>query len=119
MSRPRPVAAAVRPARAGTQTAAVQPPSRRSTPAGSSVQLQIQRLALEGFDLDARQEGAVRAALEVELGALLAAGPLPTRLGSGGSTPRLVGRDLEIGSWSDAGDLGRQVAKALHAGLRR
>jgi hypothetical protein len=83
------------------------------------VHVRIERLALEGFDLDSGQERAVRMAVEAELGTLLAAGPLPGRLRAGGAVPTLPGRELQIGSWQDAGDLGRQVARSLYEGLQR
>jgi hypothetical protein len=84
-----------------------------------SVQLRIGRLALDGLALDVRQQRRVRHAVEAELGRLLAADRLPLRLRRGGSTRRPPGGELQIASWADSEDLGRQVARALHEGMQR
>jgi hypothetical protein len=87
--------------------------------AQTSVRLRIHRLTLDGFDLDPRQARAVRRAVEAELGALLSAGALPARMRSGGSARRLPGLAPAVGAWTDAGDLGRQVARAVYGGMQR
>ena len=84
-----------------------------------SVRLSIGRLAFDGFALDARQRRSVRQAVVAELGVLLADGGLPPRVRRGGSARRPPGGALRIGPWTDSEDLGRQVARALHEGMRR
>lgn len=85
----------------------------------TTVRLRIQRLTLEGFALDPRQARAARRAAEAELGALLSADALPTRLRRGGSVRRLPRPAPAIGDWASAGDLGRQVARAVYEGMQR
>lgn len=90
------------------------------TPASPhSVRLRIGRLALHGFDLDARQRRTVRRAAEAELSTLLSADQLPGRLLSGGAAPRVPGAPLRIGAWTDPAHLGRQVAQAVYQGFER
>ena len=84
-----------------------------------SVRLRIERLALNGFALDARQQRTVRRAAEAELGTLLAGDRLPARLLAGGAVPRIRGGELRIGAWTDPAHLGRQVAQAVYAGFQR
>ena len=84
-----------------------------------TVRLRIERLALEGFDFDSLQRGAVRRAVEAELATLLAGQTLPARLRAGGSSRQPPGPVLRIEAWSDPADLGRQVARAVYEGMGR
>jgi hypothetical protein len=85
----------------------------------ASVSVSISYLSLDGFSLHPGQERQVRVAIEKELGRLLAMDKLPGRLYRGGAVPILSGKALEISSWKDPADLGRQIASALYGGLQR
>jgi|SRR5579859_44010 len=108
---PRPTAASVAPP--------VAPPLAPQPTPASSVRVHVGRLALDGFNLPPSGARATRAAFEAELARLLATGDLPPSLAAGGWRRGLAGAPLSISSWSDPADLGRQIARVLHEGLRR
>jgi hypothetical protein len=83
----------------------------------TTIDLSIDRLALDGVDLGPREARAARHAVEAELTRLLSAGDLPPRLARGGAVGRLSRRPLQIGAWESPGDLGVQVARALFTGM--
>jgi hypothetical protein len=82
----------------------------------ATIALHIERLVLDGFALGPGQERLVRAALEAELGRLLAAGGLAAGLAGGGAVPALRVAPLRAAG-GDAAGLGRQVARAVYGGL--
>lgn len=98
--------------------AAGQNRRRRPVPdRGSNINLRvhIERLSLDGFELDGIGERAVRRSLQQELSRLLS-NTLPDRVQRGGAV-RDLGGSLAIASWADPEDLGRQIAGALYQGL--
>jgi hypothetical protein len=82
-----------------------------------NVNLNIERLVLEGFPLRAGEHLLVRAAAEAELSRLLAEGGVSPALLSGASVPRLAASDIRVAGGADAGALGRQIAQAVYGGI--
>ena len=80
------------------------------------IEVHIDRLVLTGLGLDARHAGRVREAVEAELRRLLASSPAGV-WSVATSTDRLVTGPVSPGRPVDPDALGRQVARALHAGL--
>ena len=87
--------------------------------AGTTVRVQIDRLALEGFNLEPGQQRVLVSTLQDELGRLLSNQTLPHRFRSGGATPHLPGGVLHISASKDPAGLGREIALALYGGLQR
>jgi hypothetical protein len=81
------------------------------------VNLHIDRLVLEGLPIGAHQGPLVQAAVEAELARLLADGAIGGTLPPGGATA-LVRTD-PIRPSGAAGELGRQIGRAVFGGLGR
>ena len=82
-----------------------------------NVNLNIERLVLEGFALRPGEHLVVRAAAESELSRLLAEGGVSPTLMSGGAVPRLAAGDVRLTGDADADSIGRQIARALYGGI--
>lgn len=84
-----------------------------------NVNLNIERLVLEGFQLRPGEHLLVRAAAERELSRLLSERGISRELLSGGAVPRLTAGDIRLSGEADAGQIGRQVAQALYGSIGR
>lgn len=83
-----------------------------------TVRLHIERLILEGFDLNAGQRRVLQASAEAELARMLAEGGIAPELAGGGAAPRLAGSDLRLtGGASDPVGLGRRIAQSVYGGV--
>jgi hypothetical protein len=80
-----------------------------------NINLQIERLVLEGVALPPGGERALRAALEAELTRLLTAGGVAPGLRSGGAVPSIAVPSISVDG--DPARLGRSVAQAVYAGM--
>lgn len=81
-----------------------------------NVDLHIERLILEGIDLDPAHRPVLQAALEAELGRLIAAGGVGG-LAAGGAVPAVRAGGIEMGGDGDPAQLGRQIAGAVYGGI--
>ena len=81
------------------------------------VHLHIDRLVLDGIAIERTHAGRVRTAAEKELTRLLAIGGLASQLTSGGAVPRLSGGNIRFQKSTNAGVLGRDIARALHQAI--
>lgn len=82
-----------------------------------SVHLHIERLVLEGIDLGPTERPLLQAALEAELGRLLAQGGLGADLAGGGAVPSVRATGFEMGGDKDPTRLGQQIAGAVYGGI--
>jgi hypothetical protein len=82
-----------------------------------NVNLHIERLVLEGIDLEPAQRPVLQAAVEVELGRLLAAGGIGADLAGGRAVPAVRASGFEMSSEGDAVRLGRQIAGSVYGGI--
>ena len=82
-----------------------------------NVNLNIERLVLEGFRLGPGEHLLVRAAAEAELSRLLAEGGVSPALLSGGAVPRLPAADIRVAGGADAHAIGRQIAQSVYGGI--
>jgi hypothetical protein len=76
------------------------------------VNLHIDRLVLEGIDLHHAQRPLLQAAVEAELGRLLAEGGAGN-LATGGAVPSVRAEGFEIGP----ARLGTQIARSVYGGI--
>ena len=81
-----------------------------------NVELHIDRLVLEGIDLDHAQRPALQAAVEAELGRLLAAGGVGA-LAAGGAVPSVRAEGFQMSGDGSPAQLGRQIAGAVYGGI--
>jgi hypothetical protein len=83
------------------------------------IKLHIERLVLDGLPVDRTQSGRVSAAVKKELTRLLSAGGLSPELSSAGVVPALQGGSMKVEKRNEAGQLGKNIARAVHAGIGR
>lgn len=81
-----------------------------------NINLHIERLVLEGIELPRQQQPVLQAAVEAELGRLLAAGGLATE---GRHVRSLQAGGLQFGDAHDPVALGTQIAGAVYGGMTK
>jgi hypothetical protein len=86
-----------------------------------NVNLHIERLILDGIDVEPAHRPVLQAALEAELARLLAQGGVGPGLAAGGAVPALRGDGFQLsgGAGGNPRQLGRQIARAVHGGIGR
>jgi hypothetical protein len=83
-----------------------------------NVSLHIERLVLDGLELERGHEPLFRAALEAELTRLIAGGGGANHLTTAGTVPRLSAPGIETaGGGGDPAGLGRQIARSVYDSL--
>ncbi|MFO1434145.1 MAG: hypothetical protein U1F76_29350 [Candidatus Competibacteraceae bacterium] len=82
-----------------------------------NINLHIERLLLEGVPISRTQGALVKAAVEAELGRLLAAGGLHAELLNGGALASLKGETLHLSGENHPARLGEQIARAVYGGI--
>jgi hypothetical protein len=82
-----------------------------------NVNLHIERLILEGIDLDPAERPLLQAALEAELGRLLTEGGVGTDLAGGGAVPSVRAGGFEMSGERDPVRLGQQIAGSVYGGI--
>jgi hypothetical protein len=83
------------------------------------VRLHIERLVLDGFTMKPAQRHALVCAAEGELSRLISAGGVSSSVAAGFSAPALKGGVVRATSPFDPVSFGRDLARALYAGIRR
>jgi hypothetical protein len=81
-----------------------------------NVNLHIERLVLAGIDVDHAQWPFLQAAMEAELGRLIAEGRVGLVVG-GGAMPLVRAGGFEMDVEGGAGRLGQQIACAVYEGI--
>ena len=81
-----------------------------------NVNLHIDRLVLEGIDLDHAQRQILQAALEAELGRLIGEGGVGA-LAAGGAVPSVKADGFQMSGDGSPAQLGRQIAGAVYGGI--
>jgi hypothetical protein len=81
------------------------------------IQVDIERLVLDGIDIPAGQRPLLQAAVEAELARLLTTGGLNPALLSGGATPSLRANVMQWSGGSNPAQLGRQIAQTVYRGI--
>lgn len=82
-----------------------------------NVNLNIERLVLEGFQLRPGEHLLVRAAVERELSRLFTERGVSPQLLSGGAMPRLDAGDMRLNGGETPRQVGTQIARTLYGGL--
>ncbi len=84
-----------------------------------NINLNIEQLILDGIDLPRHQRPQLQAAIETELGRLLAADGLTPRLQAGGAVPHVPAGAIQLTGENNPTHLGHQIAQAVYGGLNR
>ena len=82
-----------------------------------NINVNIERLVLEGVSVPPSQRPLLQAAVEAELVRLLTAEGLGAGLRSGGVVPRVPGGTIQLSSESNPTQLGQQIAQAVYGGI--
>lgn len=83
------------------------------------INLHIDRLVLDGLPIKRHQGSLVKAAIESELGLLLAANGLSRDLSSSGARPSVATTPIHLTGNSSPRRLGEQIARVLHGGISK
>lgn len=81
-----------------------------------NINLQIDRLILEGIDLSPSQRAHLQAAVEAELSHLMTVNGLPPHLQNGGTIPRLP-TNINLTDNLNPGQMGQQIAQSIYRGI--
>ena len=81
------------------------------------IKLHIERLILDGLNVERLDGSVVQAAVETELARLLSTEGLHPSLLSGGAMPHAPGGSIQLTSESSPARLGTQIAQAAYGGL--
>lgn len=82
-----------------------------------NINLHIDRLVLDGLPIDHRHGPLIKAAVEAELGRLLAADGLANSLANGGATPSVPASGIQVSHDSNPARLGQQIGRAIYGGI--
>ncbi|WP_088240834.1 hypothetical protein [Calothrix rhizosoleniae] len=82
-----------------------------------NINVNIERLILDGVAVPHAERPFLQAAVEAELGRLLADGGLAPSLVAGGAVPRVDGGSMAIENSSNYTQMGRDIAHAVYRGM--
>jgi hypothetical protein len=82
-----------------------------------NIELQIESLVIDGLDIPHAHRPALKAALEAELGRLLAESGLGESWQAGGAVPVLNTGEIRLQPGSSPSQLGASIARSVYAGL--
>jgi hypothetical protein len=83
-----------------------------------NINLYIERLVLNGFDIPTHQRPALQAAMTAELTRLLTEGGLQPGLTLGGVMAFVRGNNIQMNPGGNPEHLGQQIAGAVFGGLK-
>lgn len=82
-----------------------------------NINLQIDRLVLDGVDLPHGQRGELQSAVETELSRLFAEGGVSPNIATDGAVPQVTVKDIQLSGGNDPVTLGRQIASSVYGGI--
>ncbi len=82
-----------------------------------NINVEIERLILDGISLEPGQRAQLQAVVESELAQLLAMGGVSPDLRSGGAVPNLRANSIQLSGESNPSHLGKQIAQAVYGGI--
>ena len=81
-----------------------------------NINLHIERLVLDGVNIDPHQRPLLQKALQTELTRLLTERGLSSSLAQGASMPKLSTADMQL-TGNNPAQLGRQIAQSVYGGI--
>jgi hypothetical protein len=82
-----------------------------------NVKLHIERLVVEGIEIEPGQRGLLQAAVETELVNLITLGGVAHEIATGGTIPRVAGHSIQLQSEHGPAEVGRNIAGAVYGGI--
>ena len=83
-----------------------------------NVNLHIERLILDGVEVQPGQQHLLAAAVETELGRLLSTGGLSSELSGGGAITSVKTNGIELSRGLNSSGLGQRIAQSVYSGLK-
>jgi len=83
-----------------------------------NINLNIERLALDGISVEPHQRPVLKANLETELGRLLAQNGIAPDLQSGGAFNAIRTDSIDVGEKNEPSHLGQQIARSVCGGIK-
>ena len=84
-----------------------------------NVNLHIERLIVDGLEIDPSKRDSFKAGIESELTALLTAGGVGETLSAGAALPRVEGPAIQLQPDNSTPQLSRQIAGSIYGGIGR
>jgi hypothetical protein len=84
-----------------------------------NINLHIERLVVDGLELDPAKRDSFKSGIESELTALLTAGGVDSTLSAGVAVPRIEGPSIQLQPDNSPQQLGRQIAGSIYGGIGR
>jgi hypothetical protein len=81
------------------------------------INLHIERLVLEGLEVDRRNAPQIQAAVETELTRLLTDGGLSTTFKAEAALVRVQANAIQLRKGNSTADLGQQIAQSIYGGI--
>ena len=81
-----------------------------------NINLHIERLILDGVELDAGQRRLLHRSVEVELERLLTQGGVAKELAGGGAVPQVSANGIRLAA-NDPARMGREIAQSVYGGF--
>lgn len=82
-----------------------------------NIQLNIERLILDGIDLPRHQGPLLKASVEAELARLLSTGGISPSLAAGVALPRIAVGNIQLNATNNPAQLGQQIAQSVYGGI--
>jgi hypothetical protein len=82
-----------------------------------NINLHIDRLILDGLDLDHAERPLLQTAVQTELSRLLTAGGLTNEITNAGAIPRVAGNAIEVQQQQGPQDTGRRIAASVYGAI--
>lgn len=79
-----------------------------------NIKLHIERLVLEGLEMDRRNAPQIQEAVEAELTRLLTNGGLSSALNAGAALARVPASAIQLRRENSTADLGQQIARSVY-----
>jgi hypothetical protein len=83
------------------------------------INLHIERLVLDGVDVEPHQRAGLKAAVEAELAGALARNGVASGLQDRGNVRAIRANSITVGEQNEPSRLGRQIGQAVYGGINR
>ena len=84
-----------------------------------NVNLHIERLIVDGLEIDPSKRDSFKAGIEQELTALLTTGGVGETLAAGAALPRVDGPSIQLQADNSPQQLSQQIAGSIYGGIGR
>lgn len=83
-----------------------------------NINLHIERLVLDGFNIPTVQHHLLQSTVATELTRMLTEGGLSTNLAEGVALPRIAASEIQLNGSNNPPQIGHQIAQSVYGGIR-